>query len=91
MADAPIPFREAVAGADRAVALAAVRDRLADEMAVAEGAAVASLAKQLRETLAELAAIAPPEVSKRDQLAAARAARLASVSDPAAKRGKRGA
>ena len=82
---------KAVADPDRSVALAAIRDRLALELVMADGSALASVAKQLRETLRELDQVQPSEVSKRDQLAAARAARLASVSDPAAKRGKRGA
>ncbi|MGK5737264.1 hypothetical protein [Micromonospora sp. URMC 103] len=65
-----------VASGDRRAALEAIRDRLAGELTVAEGREVASVAKELRETIRELDSLPLPEgVSGVDQLAKKRAAR----------------
>lgn len=70
--------------------LRALRDRLAAELMVAEGSAVAAIGKQLGDVLGKLRDVTPKEESALDQLAAARAARLAGTPDPPAVRGKRG-
>lgn len=65
-----------VASGDRRAALEAIRDRLAGELMVAEGREVASVAKELRETIRELDGLPLPEgVSGVDQLAKKRASR----------------
>jgi hypothetical protein len=73
------PFKAEVASGDRGRALLALRDRLADELTSAEGAAVASLARQLVLVLGELDGIKSPEVSARDDLASRRTARRAAA------------
>jgi hypothetical protein len=73
------PFKAEVASGDRRRALLALRDRLADELATAEGAAVASLSRQLVNVLNELDGIKVPEVSARDDLASRRTARRAAA------------
>lgn len=66
---------------DRLAALEALRTVLAVAIVGAAPREVAALARQLRDTLREIEAAAPaPQVSAVDQLAAARAARQASVS-----------
>lgn len=65
-----------VARGDRRASLEAIRDRLATELTVAEGREVASVAKELRETIRELDGLPlPGEVSGVDQLAKKRASR----------------
>ena len=69
---------EAAAGGSRVEALEALRDLLAESLAEAEPGQRAALAKQLRETMAELASL--PDAAKRstsDDLAARRSARRA--------------
>lgn len=67
----------AVESGDRREALEAIRDRLAAEMAGAEGRDAATIAKELRAVMTELDALPGGEVSKLDDLAARRAARRA--------------
>jgi hypothetical protein len=65
-----------VAEGDRRKSLEAVRDRLAAELETAEGRDVASVAKELRETIRELDNLPLGEgVSGVDQLANRRASR----------------
>ena len=65
-----------VSTGDRRQALEAIRNRLAAELEVAEGREVASVAKELRETIRELDSLPLPEgVSGVDQLAQKRASR----------------
>ena len=60
-----------IASGDMIRALSAVRDRLAGELLVAEGAAVASLSRELRIVLAELEQLGvSQEVTPLDRLAA---------------------
>ena len=67
---------------DRGVALAAIRDALAANLLDAEPKEVASIAKQLRETIRELEQVAAPrEESVVDDLAARRAARRTGTED----------
>lgn len=76
---------------DRRQALERLRDTLAADLDVAEPNVRAQLAAQYRATLAELAAIAPVEVSKRDELAKKRAARAegrGAAAKPAASAGR---
>lgn len=62
----------------RLIALETIRDRLSLEMADAHGTALASVAKQLRDTLREIEGLVPPEeVSAVDEIAARRSARRA--------------
>lgn len=69
-------LNEVIAGGDRRLALEAIRDRLADELMTASGREVASVAKELRETIRELDSLPLPEgVSGVDQLAKKRASR----------------
>lgn len=69
-------LNEVVAAGDRRSALEAIRDRLAAELMVAGGREVASVAKELRETIRELDSLPLPEgVSGVDQLAKKRATR----------------
>lgn len=71
-------LRDVVGSGDRRCALQAIRDRLAEELGAANGAAAAVLAKELRATLAELDALpGGREVSPVDDLSARRAARRA--------------
>jgi hypothetical protein len=79
MATRRSPFKAEVASGDRGRALLALRDRLANELVGAEGAAVASLARQLVLVLGELDGIKSPEVSARDDLASRRTARRAAA------------
>ncbi|GIH98102.1 hypothetical protein [Planobispora takensis] len=67
----------AVRSGDRRASLEAIRDRLAAELVEADGKNAASIAKELRATLAELDALPGGEESKLDDLAARRAARRA--------------
>lgn len=67
---------QVVSAGDRRKALEAIRDRLAAELEVAGGREVASVAKELRETIRELDSMPLPEGdSGVDQLAKKRAAR----------------
>jgi hypothetical protein len=75
-------LREAVSSGDRTTALTAVRDRLADELSVAEGSQAAALSKELRAVLAELDSLSGgAEVSALDDLSARRAHRLANAAN----------
>ena len=61
---------------DRRAALAAIRDKLAGELQEADGRDAATVAKELRATLAELESLpGGKEVSPVDELSARRAAR----------------
>jgi hypothetical protein len=63
--------------------LVVVRDRLLSELQVAEGAAVASIAKELRATLTQLdGLLVDREASAVDDLARKRAARRADATHP---------
>lgn len=68
---------EAIESGDRRESLQAIRDRLAAELAGAEGRDAAAIAKELRATLAELDALPGEEEDTVDQLAARRANRIA--------------
>lgn len=77
-----MPFNTDARSEDRAVALRAVRDLLVTTIEAADVVNVAALVKQLRETLAEIAVLPAEGVSSRvDDLAAARAVRLATAKD----------
>ncbi|WP_329187036.1 hypothetical protein [Actinacidiphila glaucinigra] len=66
----------AASSGDRRLALEAIRDRLAKELHDAEGRDVATIAKELRTTIAELDALpGGKEASAVDDLTARRAAR----------------
>lgn len=68
--------------------LEAIRDRLTDELADAEGTALAAVAKQLDAILLRLESLPNAEVSKVDELKKRRDSRRAAVPDaPAGKRG----
>lgn len=63
--------------------LEALRDSIAEAMASASPSEIAPLSKQLRDTLSALEAVKVPEVpSRADEVAAARAARLAGADVP---------
>lgn len=71
-------LQDAVESGDRRSALEAIRDRLAEELAGADGKDAAPLARELRATLAELESLpGGKEVSAVDDLSARRAARRA--------------
>lgn len=89
MPDEPLPT--VVASGDLRRSLEALRDHLAKELAGAGARDAAPLAKQLRDTLNQLSAIATPEKSVTDELKAKRAARQAEVANRAPGRDKRGA
>jgi len=65
---------------DRAVILAGLRDVLASAIEVAEPGEVAALVRQMVSVSAELSAIAVPEVSRVDELAAGRDKRRTAAS-----------
>jgi len=79
-----------VAEGDRRQSLVAIRDRLAAELTTAEGSAVATLAKELRAVLAEIDNLPAVGVSKVDQLAARRKARVAGGASRSRSRQQRG-
>jgi len=76
---APQGLEQAVQG-DRRVALEAIRDRLAAELAREDVFGVAGIAKELRAVIAELDSLPLAKGSKSDDLAARRAARRRSTS-----------
>lgn len=76
----PQSFVEVVAGGDRRRSLEVLRDVLALSIAAADPENVAALAKQLRDTLTEIAALpVAKEASAVDDLARQRAARRATA------------
>jgi molecular chaperone GrpE (heat shock protein) len=71
-------LRKVIRSGDRRRSLEAIRDRLATELQDAEGRDVAPIAKELRAVIDQLdRSPGGKEVSKRDELAARRARRLA--------------
>jgi len=85
---------QVVAGGDYRASLEAIRDRLAAEMATAEGASLASVAKQLADVLSRLENLPSKEASALDDLAKRRTRRRKTIvgDEPAGdvERGTRG-
>jgi hypothetical protein len=76
--DSASELRKVIRSGDRRRSLEAIRDRLAAELQDAEGRDVAPISKELRAVIDQLDRIpGGKEVSKRDELAARRARRLA--------------
>ena len=76
---------EVIAGGERVASLEAIRDRLAAELIVTEGAAVASIAKQLTATIELLSDSTVAEGSTVDEISRRRADRIGSgLSDSSA-------
>src|SRR5687768_11603291 len=92
-------FCESVRSPDLRVALEALRDELAAEISGGStcvkcggglSSSTAALAKQLRDTLNQIAGLSVPEGSKSDDLKRKRAERQAGVAKRAARRVERG-
>lgn len=69
-------LQQIVEKGDRKDSLVALRDLLASSVVVADPQYVAALARQLRDVLAELESLIPPEKSAADDLKAKRDSRL---------------
>ena len=82
-------FAAVIAGGDRRASLEAMRDRLAESMAVAEPNVIAQIAGRLSAVIREIAELpAAKKVSKADDLAARRNARRAAAAVAASAAGE---